>query len=489
MGDPLFDCSPLISAAASGKLRLVRLLVDGGAQVNGRCPKGETALLAACKALRGEPAGPETVKLLTYLLHNKANPNVQDRAGRTALMYACMERAGAEVASTLLSAGADPSMEDHSGASALVYAINAQHQPTLEVLMDACRARGRDIIIITTEVGVSGGPVTRRYLNVPPSPNNSPVSCMSPSDIVLKTSSPSSPEGENIFNFRSSSSSSRRPSCELSPLSRCDTPRHRVLSEPWLAIHNLACLNRAYEEGTRERSRQEEGGSEDLRRGGGECEDERREDEDEESHFHQFRVEERSLVHRGDNRHGGENYNRGCEDFPPRVSQSGPPLTEASSSQATMSRLISKRSLTPAGSALDQPTQRSSVTKLPVCPSPHSHLRRNTLPSVTVVPPPLHLPPLVHQSDSHLKVPSQSSLPKSRSMVFLPHPPSTPSSSSGASGRPTLLPPLPLSLSLTSLVAPVASCCGERSRRSLRRHSVQLDQIRGDRTNHMGLQD
>lgn len=63
----------------------------------------------------------------------QANPNVQDRAGRTALMYACMERAGAQVASTLLSAGADPSMEDSSGASALVYAINARHQPTLEV--------------------------------------------------------------------------------------------------------------------------------------------------------------------------------------------------------------------------------------------------------------------------------------------------------------------------------------------------------------------
>ncbi|XP_069391487.1 ankyrin repeat domain-containing protein 34B isoform X1 [Paralichthys olivaceus] len=489
MGDPLFDCSPLISAAASGKLRLVRLLVDGGAQVNGRNPQGETALLATCKALRGEPAGPDTVKLLTYLLHNKANPNVQDRAGRTALMYACMQRAGAQVASTLLSAGADPSMEDYSGASALVYAINAQHQPTLELLMDACRVRGRDIIIIATEVGVSGGPVTRRYLNVPPSPNTSPVSCMSPSDIVLKTSSPSSPEGENIFNFTKRGSSSRRPSCEMSPLSRCNTPtpRHRVLSEPWLAIHNLACLNRAYEEGTRERSRLEEEGREDLRREGGGSEDERREDE--ESHFHQFRVEERSegLVHRGDNRHGGENYNTGCEDFPPRVSQSGPPLTEASFSQAAVSRLISKRSLTPRGPALE----RSSVNKLPVCPAPHSHLRRNTLPSVMVIPPPLHLPPLVHQSDSHLQVPRQVSLPKSRSMVFLPHPPSssTPSSPSAASGRTTLLPPLPLSLSLTSLVSPAASCCGERSRRSLRRHSVQLDQIRGDRMNHMGHQD
>lgn len=67
--------------------------------------------------------------------------------------------------------------------------------------MDACQARGRDIIIIATETGVNGGPVTRRYLNVPPSPDTSPVSCMSPSDIVLKTGSPDSPEGENIFNF------------------------------------------------------------------------------------------------------------------------------------------------------------------------------------------------------------------------------------------------------------------------------------------------
>lgn len=74
-----------------------------------------------------------------------------------------------------------------------------------QVLMDACQARGRDIIIITTEMGVNGGPVTRHYLNVAPSPDTSPVSCMSPSDIVLKTHSPNSPKGENIFNFRGTS--------------------------------------------------------------------------------------------------------------------------------------------------------------------------------------------------------------------------------------------------------------------------------------------
>uniref|UniRef100_A0AAY4AX74 Ankyrin repeat protein n=1 Tax=Denticeps clupeoides TaxID=299321 RepID=A0AAY4AX74_9TELE len=175
--------SPLIAAAQLGKPRLVRLLVEGGARVDERNQRGETALLAACKAMRGEQCGGAMLRLVRHLLRHHAQPNIQDKSGRTALMYACMERAGAEVAATLVAAGADPSMEDYAGASALVYAINAQHQATLQVLLDACRAKGQDIIIIATDVSCDGGSVTRRYLNVPPSPNTSPVSCMSPSDI------------------------------------------------------------------------------------------------------------------------------------------------------------------------------------------------------------------------------------------------------------------------------------------------------------------
>ncbi|XP_066508165.1 ankyrin repeat domain-containing protein 34B-like [Hoplias malabaricus] len=253
----LVDGSPLITAAQLGKLRLVRLLVEGGAHVNERNQRGETPLLAACRAMRGDQSGNTMLRLVRFLIKNQADPNVQDKAGRTALMYACMERAGAEVAAALISAGADPSMEDYAGASALVYAINSQEQDTIQVLLDACRAKGQDIIIIATDLSSDGATVTRRYLNVPPSPNTSPVSCMSPSDIELKTSSPNSEaEGENIFNFRASGKRGSRVGSPLPQESEIMN-RQRLHSEPWLAIHNLAHLSRTYEETMRQEPMQE----------------------------------------------------------------------------------------------------------------------------------------------------------------------------------------------------------------------------------------
>ncbi|XP_039517069.1 ankyrin repeat domain-containing protein 34C [Pimephales promelas] len=225
----LTDGRPLITAAQLGKLRLVRVLVEGGAQVNERNASGETPLLAACRSLRAHPSEP-MLRLIQFLLNNRADPNIQDKTGRTALMYVCMERAGAELASALIVAGADATMEDYSGASALVYAINAQDPDTLKVLLDACRSRGREIIIIATDL--SCGASASRYLNVAPSPDTSPVSCMSPSDIELNTNSPNS-DGENVFSFRADGSPARS--------------RSRLRSEPWLAIQNLAALSDAYE--------------------------------------------------------------------------------------------------------------------------------------------------------------------------------------------------------------------------------------------------
>lgn len=154
------------------------------------------------------------------------------------------------------------------------------------------------------------------------------------------------------------------------------------------------------------------------------------------------------------------------EDYLPGVSQSLLTLAEEAPSQATSGGLISKTSVTPRS-----PTPQKSSVKLPACPPPHSQRRRNTLPSVTVVPPPpLHLPPLVNQSESHLQVATEVLPLKRRSIVFVPHPP--PSSSSRATSlRPALQPRLPLSSFVTSLVGPPATWC----RKSQRRHSVQLE--------------
>lgn len=247
--DYLDDGSPLIKAAELGKMRLVRLLVEGGAQVNERNQRGETPLLATCRTLRPDQSGNTTsLRLIRFLLQHHADPNAQDKSGRTPLMYACMERAGAEVAAALISAGADPSMEDYAGGSALVYSINARDQDTIHVLLDACRAKGRDIIIISTDLSTGTATVSQRYLSVPPSPDTSPVACMSPSDIELKTGSPNSvTEGEGIFNFKASGRKGSRAASPL-PLDPEASERQRLSSEPWLAIHNLAHLTRTYEE-------------------------------------------------------------------------------------------------------------------------------------------------------------------------------------------------------------------------------------------------
>lgn len=254
------------------------------------------------------------------------------------------------------------------------------------------------------------------------------------------------------------SSESTPPSLHSSP-----PPRQRVLSEPWLAIHNLARLNRAYEEASRE------GGSEDARkeRGGGGDEG----GEDERTHFNDSGMEERR---------------RSREEFLPRISRSLVSLTDMNLSPLTSTRSVPRKCLTVGG-----PTFTLKNNNLPPCGSPPSHHCRNTLPSFQVVPPPLHLPLLDIQSESHLQVPTQVLASKSRSITFLPClatsclPPNSYSQAPPAHRaalRPALLPPLPHASSAASLVAPPASRCSERSRRSPWRHSVQHEQSPGGET-------
>ncbi|CAF88424.1 unnamed protein product, partial [Tetraodon nigroviridis] len=144
----------LLKAVFQGKLRLARLLLEGGAYINEGNERGETPISAACLAAYDDPQTRK--RMVRYLLEKGADPNISDKSGRTALMHACAQRAGKEVVSLLLENGADPSLKDYAGSSALLHAIDRGDHDTLQVLLDACKAKGKEVIIITMDTSPSG---------------------------------------------------------------------------------------------------------------------------------------------------------------------------------------------------------------------------------------------------------------------------------------------------------------------------------------------
>ncbi|XP_037306672.1 ankyrin repeat domain-containing protein 34C [Pungitius pungitius] len=258
------DGNSLLKAVWLRRLRLTRLLLEGGAYINESNERGETPLMVACMSTHTDQQSVSKSKLVKYLLDNQADPNIQDKAGKTALMQACIHRAGHEVVEHLLRNGADPSLEDRSGASALVYAINADDKETLKLLLDACKAKGKEVIIITTDKSPSGTKTTKQYLNVPPSPEldekSSQAYCTSPSDINVTASPTTEQEQQNtVFSFqtklKTSSSAAKLANGPTSPARRPANPKRarlpqlkRLQSEPWGLIAPSVLAAAAYEE-------------------------------------------------------------------------------------------------------------------------------------------------------------------------------------------------------------------------------------------------
>ncbi|MED6250312.1 hypothetical protein ATANTOWER_029230 [Ataeniobius toweri] len=163
------DGSSLLKAVYQSRLRLTRLLLEGGAYINESNEHGETPLMVACKTPHTDAQSVPKPKMVRYLLENGADPNIQDKMGKTALMHACLEQTDAEILSLLLKSGADPTLEDHAGLSALVYAVNSGNRKILSVLLGACKAKGKEVIIISTNKMLSAHRMTKQYHNVPPS--------------------------------------------------------------------------------------------------------------------------------------------------------------------------------------------------------------------------------------------------------------------------------------------------------------------------------
>jgi len=108
--------APLMRAARAGFLDVTRLLVEAGADVNACDLRHSTALLRAAAFGHGE--------VVRFLLDCGAEVDARDCLGRTALIAAATG-VHPDAVSALLTEGADPSLRDATGIDALSAAIDA----------------------------------------------------------------------------------------------------------------------------------------------------------------------------------------------------------------------------------------------------------------------------------------------------------------------------------------------------------------------------
>ena len=126
----------LFQASSDCKLRLVRLLVEGGTPVDTRNNEQLTPIMMACNS---DSDREDKEKVVQFLLKMNAKVNLQDINGKTALIFACLTNSNSVIISSLLSSSANPWIEDKENNSAFDYAINTGNLETIKMLVDACR--------------------------------------------------------------------------------------------------------------------------------------------------------------------------------------------------------------------------------------------------------------------------------------------------------------------------------------------------------------
>lgn len=119
---------PLAAAALRGHVSLVRLLLRNGARVNAVGANGLTAIMNAVKLNQPEVA--------RVLLEGGANTRVRDRDGQT-LLGVAVHANFSEMLALLLAHGVDPNIADRSGLTALYWAQYLQRPELVSILRNA----------------------------------------------------------------------------------------------------------------------------------------------------------------------------------------------------------------------------------------------------------------------------------------------------------------------------------------------------------------
>lgn len=124
-----------LKAATLKRLRLLRMMVDGGIDVNVKDLDGQTAIMCVIlSSIEDKFQTSSKEIIIEYLLRKGADPNIQDCKGKTALIHCCQQVVvDKEVLQLLLFYKADVFIQDMSGRDVLSY-IQKDH-PCRDILM------------------------------------------------------------------------------------------------------------------------------------------------------------------------------------------------------------------------------------------------------------------------------------------------------------------------------------------------------------------
>jgi uncharacterized protein len=116
--------SALVLATYRGNNEVAKFLIDNGSDINGISKMGTPLMAAVVKG---------NIEIAKVLLEKKANPNITDANGTTALIYATMF-GNVELIKMLLQYKSDKSIVDNKGKTAFEHAVFSGNQETIKLL-------------------------------------------------------------------------------------------------------------------------------------------------------------------------------------------------------------------------------------------------------------------------------------------------------------------------------------------------------------------
>lgn len=127
-------CTPLLLACQAGRSAVVSVLLARGADPADGDAERRAALVHAC--LGAELPGSDHVAVVRLLLtHAQVSVDARDRAGRTALWWACYEGHGERVRVLLREGRADHTIVSRRGETAINTAVSFEKKGCVQVLM------------------------------------------------------------------------------------------------------------------------------------------------------------------------------------------------------------------------------------------------------------------------------------------------------------------------------------------------------------------